>query len=73
MLSVSMDDESELIRLAVGLYALHRTLNAIRFSDNRDKLDPMAMTRMFAKRAVDHQACRKLLQWQGSGEALILK
>ncbi len=55
--------EEDVARLAIGLYSLHRTVNAIRFACDRSDVNPMVLLRMFAKRAVDNHSCKRLLRW----------
>jgi len=46
-------DEDDVVHLGVGLYALYRTVNTLRFSVNSMDSHPSTMLRMFAKRALD--------------------
>ena len=61
LLCCGLDDE-DVVRLAVGLYALHRTVNALRFGADGALKDPTILLRMFAKHAVDFSTGSKLLR-----------
>lgn len=54
--------EKEMILLAIGLYAVYRTVNTIRFSANGGVMDPSVLLRMFAKQgAAKHSIKSKYL------------
>ena len=62
-LSKEIEDD-DVVRLAIGLYALFRTVNTLRFSPAAPHCtDPTVLLRMFAKRALDSHPSRKLLCW----------
>ena len=54
----------DVIRLAVGLYAVYRTVNTIRFSQDSTSRNASALLRMFAKRAVENHPCRRIFAYQ---------
>ena len=62
MFSMDIGDE-DIVRLAVGLYALFRTVNALRFGVEGQLADPLTLLRIFAKRAVESHAGAAFLRW----------
>ena len=56
-------EEEDAVRLAIGLYALYRTVNSIRFAREGVQMDVDSLLRLFAKRAVDKHSSKALLQW----------
>ena len=54
--------DDDVVRMAVGLYALFRTVNALRFGAARQSKDPSVLLRMFSKRAVDYSPGGKLIR-----------
>ena len=58
----SLLSEDDIVRLAVGLYALYRTVNHYRFSGEVPTTHGVIkLLRSFCRRALDHQACFRLL------------
>ena len=51
-LSLANGDD-DIVRLAIGLYALYRTINTIRFGGESQPKDPSVLLRIFSKQAVD--------------------
>ena len=66
LLNKSLSDE-DVLRLAIGLYALYRTVNAVRFSEPHEApSDFHRLLRMFAKQAVNASNGWQLwLPWSG--------
>ena len=61
LLNKSLSDE-DVLRLAIGLYAVYRTVNAVRFSEPHEApSDFHRLLRMFAKQAVNASNGRQLL------------
>ena len=57
-------NEEEVVRLAVGLYALYRTVNYLRFDvAARGEVDTMRLLQNFTKRAVDHSRVGNLFRY----------
>ena len=55
-------EDSEIVRLAIALYSLFRTVNAIRFARHaQEALDPAQLLRLYAKKALN-QRTREVLQ-----------
>ena len=58
--------KEDVIRLAVGLYALYRTVNTIRFAkSDGDPHCPARLLKLFSQRATDHCGCQRLLSYGG--------
>jgi hypothetical protein len=56
------DDDA--IRLAIGLYALYRTVNFIRFgADAGRSHDVLALLRLFAKKGVANHMSQRFLKY----------
>ena len=63
MVSDGMQEEDK-VRMALGVYALHRTVQVLRHQGHNTPLDKQKLLKIWTKRAADNSHARALLRWQ---------
>ena len=62
LVSDGMQEEDK-VRMALGIYALHRTVQVLRHHSQTTPLDKQKLLKIWTRRAADNSNARSLLRW----------